>query len=186
MLKSWVLGLLGCLLCLGLVATGAEEKTKEKKDEKKTVTLPDAVAKAVKDCCQDSVEEAKEKKEGDKVYYEVKVKCSKCNESYKVLVSADGKLLEQGKHKLPSASLPAAVADAVRKWAPGAKLSEMAKVESKRENGSVALYEVKAEIGGETIEAKIGEDGKVMKADKLPEPKMEKKEEKKEKKEDKK
>jgi len=189
MVKSWLVVLLGCLLCVGVAAVAAEEKEKkekkeEKKEEKKPVAVPAAVAKAVGDCCKDAaVEECKEKKEGDKVCYEVKCK-DKSGEGCKMLVAADGQVVEASKHKVPSASLPAAVVSAVGKWAPGAKLNDTAKMETKKDSGTV--YEVKAELYGKEIGAKIAADGKVLKADKLPEPKAEKKEEKKEKKEDKK
>ena len=191
MLKSWLAVLLGCLLCAGVAFAAADEqkevkkeKKEEKKEEKKPVAVPAAVAKAVSDCCKDAaVEECKEKKDGDKVCYEVKCK-DKSGESCKMLVSADGQVLEAGKHKVPSASLPAAVAGAVSKWAPGAKLNDTAKMETKKDSGTV--YEVKVDLNGKSLEAKIAADGKVIKADKLPEPKVEKKEEKKEKKEDKK
>ncbi|MCY3020291.1 MAG: PepSY-like domain-containing protein [Planctomycetota bacterium] len=193
MLKRWMVCLLALAVCLGL-ATAAEskdEKKKEekkeekKKDEKKPLVLPDAVSKTIKDSCKDAeVVEAKEKKEADKVCgYEVKLK-DKCEKTFKVVLSADGKVMEESKHKVPSAGLPAAVADAAKKWAPAAKLAEMAQVETKKDTGT--CYEVEAEMCGKTIKAKIGGDGKLIKGDELPQPKAEKKEEKKEKKEEKK
>jgi len=184
MVKSWMVVLLGCLLCVGVTALAAEEKEKkekkEKKEEKKPVALPDTVSKAVNDCCKDAkVEECKEVKDGDKVCYEVKCK-DKSNEGCKMLVAADGKVIEESKHKVPTASLPAAVLEAAKKWAPTAKMGEMATVETKKDSGTV--YEVKSDLFGKIFEAKIGADGKVLKADKLPGTKAEKKEKKEEKK----
>ena len=94
-----------------------------------------------------------------------------------MVVGADGKILEASKCKISSAKLPAAVADAVKKWAPAGKLCETATVETKKDSGT--CYQVEAEVAGKKVKAEIGADGKLIKGDKMPEPKAEKKEEKK-------
>lgn len=185
MLKRWMVCLLAWALCVGLVAAAevekkAEKKEEKKKEEKKPVVVPDAVTKAVQACCKDcKVASCKEKKEGDKVCYEVKSECASCG-SCKLVVAADGKVVQASKRKVPSASLPAAVAEAAKKWAPGAKLAERAEVETK---DGVTCCKVEAELNGKKIKVEIAEDGKLIKGDKLPEAKPAKKEEKKEKKE---
>jgi hypothetical protein len=185
MLKRWLVCLLAFALCAGLVAAAdaekkeekKEAKKEEKKDEKKAVVLPDAIAKALAAKCKEAtIEEAKEKKEADKVCsYEVKIKC-KCGQECKMVFAIDGKLLEASKCVIPADALPAAVADAVKKWAPGATVGKV-EVETKKEKGTT--YKVEAKLGEESVKAEIAEDGKVIKADKLPEPKVEKKKEEK-------
>ena len=183
MVKRWMVCLLACALCVG-IAAGAEKEKKEekkeekKKDEKKPLVLPDAVSKAVQARCKDAtVESAKEKKENDKlVGYEVKV-TSKCGQSCKMVLAPDGKLLEASKCTIPEDALPAAVADAVKKWAPGAKV---AKIEVETKKGTGTCYKVEVTLNEKNIKAEIAEDGKVLKADKLPEAKKEEKKEKKE------
>jgi len=185
MLKRWLVCLLAFALCAGLVAAAdaekkeeKKEKKEEKKEEKKVVALPEAVLKVVQTTYKDgTVESVKERKEADKVVgYEVKV-TNKSGHNCKMVVAPDGKLLEASKCTIPEDALPAVVADAVKKWAPGAKVAVI-EVETKREKGTI--YKVEAKLGDEAIKAEIGADGKVIKADSLPEPKVEKKEEKKE------
>jgi hypothetical protein len=188
MSTRWLVGLLSFGLCFGL-AFGAETKKDEKKDEKKEekkkeekkeakkpVTLPEAVTKAIQSRCKDAeVLSAKEKKEGDKVVaYEAKVK-GKCGEC-KMVLAADGKLLETGKCPVAPDALPAPVAEAVKKWAPAAKVVK-AEVQTKKETGTA--YKVEADLNGKILKAQIAEDGKVIKADDLPKPKEEKKKEEK-------
>ena len=183
-MKRWTICLLACALCIGLAAAESEKKEKKeekkeekKKEEKKPVVLPDAVSKAVQARCKDAqVESAKEKKENDKVCYEVKVK-GKCGESCKLVLAPDGKLVEADKCVIAADALPAAVADAAKKWAPGAVIGKV-EVETKKDSGT--CYKVEAALNGKNIKAEIAEDGKVVKADKLPEAKPAKKEEKKE------
>jgi hypothetical protein len=196
-LTRWFVCALASMMSFGLVVAAAEEKKEEKKvekkkeekkeekkDEKKPVTLS-AVVKSAFDARYKGAEilEAKDKKDS----LEIKAKDS-LNESFKVVYGADGKLWSESARKVSMANVPAAVTDTAKKWAPGAKWGDTATVETKK--AEPTKWEVVAMLGEKKLKADIAEDGKVIKADKLPEAKVEKheekKEEKKEKKEDKK
>ncbi|HYG73776.1 MAG TPA: hypothetical protein VEK08_01985 [Planctomycetota bacterium] len=199
MLNRWTVCLLALFVSLGLSVNAEEKKEpkkeekkaekkeekkkEEKKDEKKPVVLNDAVKKAWDSRYKGAeVIEIKDKQDS----FEIKAKDA-LNSEFKVVYGADGKLWSESKRVVPTSSVVVNVIDTAKKWAPAAKWNENAEVSTKK--GEMPVYEISGTMLDKKIKAEISEDGKVVKADKLPEAKKEepKKEEKKsEKKEEKK
>ncbi len=177
-LRSWVKSLLCATLCLCLTAYADEKKKEDKKVDQKdhkdhadkaAVKLPDAVAKA----WAAGYKEAKVLKiEAKKDSFEIAAQ-DKWNEKFEVVYGTDGKLWEESKRKLPLANVPAPVVETAKKWAPGAKWSDVAEVET--EKGHKGVYRIRGDVGGKNVSAWINDDGSVAKADKLPEAKEVKK-----------
>jgi hypothetical protein len=159
----------------------AEHKHEEAKGGMKgKVVLPEGIAKAWAARFKDATDVKVEAKNDS---FEITAK-DQWNEKIRAVYGTDGKLWEESDRKLPLASVPPAVVETAKKWAPDAKWREVAEVETK--NGKLPVYEITGDLNGKTIEAEINEDGTVKKADKLETKKAEKaeaREEKEEKKE---
>jgi hypothetical protein len=203
--KRWALCLMSSMLCFGIIAGEGkgekkseemkakkeekkESKKEEKKDEKKeannevgkiekdgkNVALPEPIFKAFHARFKTAtVLEVKERADS----LEISAK-DEWNDKLKVVYGTDAKLWSESSHKLPLSAVPAAVVDTAKKWAPAAKWDEVAEVSTKK--GEAPVYEISGDLNGKNIKADIAEDGKVVKASKLPEEKAAKKEEKKE------
>ena len=175
-LTRWMVCMLAGVLSFSFVATADDH---EKKKEK-IIVLP-APVKAAWDSRYKGVEVVKI--EDKKDCYEIKGKDA-LNDGFKVVIGLDGKLWSENKRKVVVASCPPAVIETAHKWAPEAKWNEHFEVETKK--SSPSTWEVVGVIGEKKYKAQIAEDGKVIKADRLPEVrkeeirKEEKREEKKE------
>jgi hypothetical protein len=141
-----------------------DDKKKDDKKDKKDETLvsyPEPVAKAWLDRYGNA--ELPVARETDKgIEFTTH---DQWNEKIKVLYSRDGKLIEESERKLPLAKAPVKVVDTAKKWAPAATWNETVIVETK--DSQVPVYQVKGDLSGKSIEAKIREDGTVAKADKI-------------------
>jgi hypothetical protein len=131
-------------------------------DEKKSVKLPDAVKSAWNARFQQAeIVQVKSKNEG----FEIKAK-DDLNEDFKVTYSADGRIVQEKKHKVSTEKLPAQVLQTARNWAQGAKWNDTSVVETKK--GEETVYELTGELHGENVKTKIQADGRQVDSNDLP------------------
>lgn len=132
-------------------------------DDKKSVKLPDAVSKAWNARFQNAeIVSVKSRDEG----FEIKAKDG-LNDSFKVLYGSDGRIVSEKKHKISLDQVPSQVKQTAKQWASGAVWVEPAVVETKK--GGETVYEMTAELNGETIKTRINSDGRQIEASELKE-----------------
>ena len=170
-LTRWMVCMLAGVLSLGMVVKADDHK--EDKKHEKLIVLP-APVKAAWDARYKGVEVVKI--EDKKDCFEIKGKDA-LNDGFKVVIGLDGKLWSENKRKVVVTSCPPAVIETAHKWAPEAKWNEHFEVETKK--SSPSTWEVVGVIGEKKYKAHIAEDGKVIKADKLPDIRKEEKREEK-------
>jgi len=186
MQAKWMASLVLGLAVAANGAFAADAKGEGKKDEHKhdhknehkheeakggmkgKVVLPEGIAKAWGARFKDATDVKVEAKSDS---FEITGK-DKWNDKVRAVYGTDGKLWEESERKLPLASVPPAVVETAKKWAPDAKWREVAEVETR--DGKQPVYEIKGDLNGKEIEAEINEDGTVKKADKLETKKSEK------------
>lgn len=131
-------------------------------DEKKGVKLPDAVKSAWNARFQKAeIVQIKSKDEG----FEIKAK-DDLNPDFKVVYSADGRIVQEKKHKVSTEKVPAKVLQTARNWAQGAKWDDTSVVETKK--GEETVYELCGELHGEAVKTRIQADGTQVDANELP------------------
>jgi len=132
-------------------------------EDKKPVKLPDAVTKAWSARFQKAeIVSVKEREEG----FEIKAK-DELNDSFKVLYGSDGRIVSEKKHKISLDNVPSQVKQTAKQWASGAVWLEPAVVETKK--GGETVYEMTAEINGDTVKTRINSEGRQVEAGELKE-----------------
>ena len=91
------------------------------------------------------------------------------NKKYKAEFGKWHDLLSFDKCRVRLEAVPAAVMEALKKWAPEAEWNSVADAQKKYKEKS--LFKIEGRLGGKKIKAEIFEDGQVKKQDKLSQPK---------------
>ena len=152
MFGRWSL-VLALVSCSGLMLSA---------DDKKNVVLPDAVKSAWSARFQNAqIIQIKAKDEG----FEIKAK-DELNDDFKILYSAEGRIVQEKKRKVSTEKVPAQVLQTARNWAQGAKWDDASLVETKK--GEETVYELNGELHGSTVKTRILADGKQIDASELP------------------
>lgn len=151
---------LGMFLAIALFAV---QTIRADDDDKKSVKLPEAVTKAWSARFQKAeIVSVKARDEG----FEIKAK-DELNDSFKVLYGSDGRIVSEKKHKISLDNVPSQVKQTAKQWASGAVWVEPAVVETKK--GGETVYEMTAEIHGDTVKTRINSDGHQVEASELKE-----------------
>lgn len=155
MRSAWGIGV-SIVLAAGVLAAGED--------------WPEAAKKGFEAACPEAtIRESKAKSRDGGAVYEVKA-TDRLNqgEAFKVVVHADGTILEEEQRRFAPAQVPEAVQAAFRTWAGDA--AGTGAWEVKREGGKGRVFEVRKRYNGsdKKYEARFGEDGGWLGGDEFP------------------